>query len=109
MDVSSGGCSTPPWHIDAVGGRPHHQGGGNPLLCRGESIHRSLAHASADVSAASIDRRLVAVTRQDEAAGIILHRVPRWSVLKAWGTRLARRIGTRKAAVAVARKLSVTC
>lgn len=42
-----------------------------------------------------------------EAAGIILHRVPRWSVLKAWGMRLARRIGTRKATVAVARKLSV--
>jgi transposase len=42
-----------------------------------------------------------------EAAGIILHRVPRWSVLKAWGTRLAKRIGTRKATVAVARKLSV--
>ena len=42
-----------------------------------------------------------------EAAGIILHRVPRWSVLKAWGTRLAKRIDTRKATVAVARKLSV--
>ena len=42
-----------------------------------------------------------------EAAGIILHRVPRWSALKAWGTRLAMRIGTRKATVAVARKLSV--
>jgi Spy/CpxP family protein refolding chaperone len=25
MDASPGGCSTPPpWHIDAVGGRPHH-------------------------------------------------------------------------------------
>jgi uncharacterized protein YjbI with pentapeptide repeats len=42
-----------------------------------------------------------------EAAGIILHRVPRWSALKAWGTRLAKRIGTRKTTVAVARKLSV--
>ena len=42
-----------------------------------------------------------------EAAGIILHRVPRWSALKAWGTRLAKRIGTKKATVAVARKLSV--
>ena len=41
-----------------------------------------------------------------EAAGIILHRVPRWSALKAWGTRLAKRIGTRRATVAVARKLS---
>jgi transposase len=28
-------------------------------------------------------------------------------VLKAWGTRLAKRIGSRKATVAVARKLSV--
>src|SRR3712207_3370718 len=26
MDASPGGCSTPPpWHLDAVGGRPHHQ------------------------------------------------------------------------------------
>ncbi|MFC0385990.1 IS110 family RNA-guided transposase [Muricoccus vinaceus] len=42
-----------------------------------------------------------------EAAGIILHRVSRWSALKAWGTQLAKRTGTRKATVAVARKLSV--
>ncbi|TDG03096.1 IS110 family transposase, partial [Paracraurococcus ruber] len=42
-----------------------------------------------------------------EAAGIILHRVSRWSALKAWGTRLAQRIGTKKATVAVARKLAV--
>jgi len=42
-----------------------------------------------------------------EAAGIVLHRVSKWSALKAWGTRLARRIGTKKATVAVARKLSV--
>jgi len=28
MDASPGGCTTPPpWHIDAVGGRPHHQKG----------------------------------------------------------------------------------
>jgi transposase len=42
-----------------------------------------------------------------EAAGIILHRVSRWSALKAWGTRLAKRIGSKKATVAVARKLAV--
>jgi transposase len=42
-----------------------------------------------------------------EAAGIILHRVSRWSSLKAWGTRLAKRIGSKKATVAVARKLAV--
>jgi transposase len=42
-----------------------------------------------------------------EAAGIILHRVAKWSTLKAWGTRLAKRVGTRKATVAVARKLAI--
>ena len=42
-----------------------------------------------------------------EAAGIILNRVSRWSPIKAWGTRLARKVGGKKAMVAVARKLSV--
>lgn len=42
-----------------------------------------------------------------EAAGVLLTRVPKWSVLKAWGMRLAKRNGLRKAKVAVARKLSV--
>jgi transposase len=41
-----------------------------------------------------------------EAAGIILHRVAKWSPLKAWGTQLARRVGRKKATVAVARKLA---
>ena len=41
-----------------------------------------------------------------EAAGIILNQVAKWSTLKAWGTRLAKRIGAKKATVAVARKLS---
>jgi transposase len=41
-----------------------------------------------------------------EAAGIILNRVSRWSALKAWGMRLAKRIGHKKATVAVARKLA---
>jgi transposase len=34
-------------------------------------------------------------------------RVQKWSALKAWGMRLAKRIGMRKARVAVARKLAV--
>ncbi len=38
---------------------------------------------------------------------MILHRVTKGSALKAWGTRLAKKIGTKKATVAVARKLSV--
>ena len=38
-----------------------------------------------------------------EAAGALLSRVARWSALKAWGTRLARRVGGKKARVALAR------
>ena len=42
-----------------------------------------------------------------EAANVLLTRVPKWSALKAWGTKLAKRNGLRKAKVAVARKLAV--
>ena len=42
-----------------------------------------------------------------EAAGVLLSRVARWSALKAWGTRLAKRVGGKKARVALARKLAV--
>jgi transposase len=42
-----------------------------------------------------------------EAANSLLTRVRKWSALKAWAARLARRIGARKARVALARKLAV--
>ena len=42
-----------------------------------------------------------------EAAGVLLTRVQKWCALKAWGMRLAKRAGLRKAKVAVARKLAV--
>jgi transposase len=42
-----------------------------------------------------------------EAANVLLTRVQRFSPLKAWGMRLAKRIGGRKARIAVARKLAV--
>jgi transposase len=42
-----------------------------------------------------------------EAAGVLLMRVKKWSKLKAWGIRLAARVGLKKATVAVARKLSI--
>jgi transposase len=48
-----------------------------------------------------------AVRRLFEAANVLLTRVPKWSALKAWGIRLAKRNGLRKAKVAVARKLAV--
>jgi transposase len=43
-----------------------------------------------------------------EAATTLLTRVNRWSALKAWGVRLAKRSGMKKAIIAVARKLAVT-
>lgn len=42
-----------------------------------------------------------------EAASVLLHRTQRWSALKAWGARLVKRIGAKKAKVAVARKIAV--
>jgi hypothetical protein len=42
-----------------------------------------------------------------EAANVLLTRIDKWSALKAWGIRLAKRSGLRKAKVAVARKLAV--
>jgi transposase len=42
-----------------------------------------------------------------EAAGVLLTRVAHWCKLKAWGHRLWKRIGFKKAKVAVARKLAV--
>ena len=42
-----------------------------------------------------------------EAANVLLTRVQSWSTLKAWGVRLVKRVGMRKAKVAVARKLAV--
>ena len=44
-----------------------------------------------------------------EAAGILLARVLKWSAVKAWGAKLVKRNGLRKAKVAVARKLAVIC
>jgi transposase len=42
-----------------------------------------------------------------EAASVLLHRTKRWSVLKAWGMRLVKRIGMKKAKVAIARKIAI--
>ena len=42
-----------------------------------------------------------------EAAGVLLTRAPRWCKLKAWGHKLWKRIGFKKAKIAVARKLAV--
>ena len=38
---------------------------------------------------------------------MLLTRVPKWSALKAWGMKIAKRNGLKKAKVAVARKLAV--
>ena len=44
---------------------------------------------------------------QAEAATVLLYRTKKWSTLKAWGMKLARRIGIKKAKVAIARKIAV--
>ncbi len=43
-----------------------------------------------------------------EAAGVILRRVQTESKLKQWAVALERRVGLRKATVALARKLAIT-
>ena len=40
-------------------------------------------------------------------AAPLLYRTKKWSSLKAWGMRLAKRIGMKKAKVAIARKIAV--
>lgn len=42
-----------------------------------------------------------------EAASVLMHRTRKWSALKAWGMRLSKRVGMKKAKVAVARKIAV--
>jgi hypothetical protein len=42
-----------------------------------------------------------------DAASVLLHRTQRRSALKAWGVRLMKRVGAKKAKVAVARKIAV--
>ena len=42
-----------------------------------------------------------------EAASALLMRSRKWSSLKAWGVRLAKKVGMGKAVVAVARKLAI--
>ena len=41
-----------------------------------------------------------------EAASVLIHRTKRWSPLQAWGLRLVKRIGLKKAKVAIARKIA---
>ena len=41
------------------------------------------------------------------AATVLLYRTKKWSSLKAWGMKLAKRIGMKKAKVAIARKIAV--
>jgi transposase len=42
-----------------------------------------------------------------EGATVLLHCTKKWSPLKAWGMKLAKRIGMKKAKVAIARKIAV--
>ena len=86
-------------------------------------IPRSVSRRRSTIRPASSDREVLALTSDwgriskcgdamlrsylFEAAGVLLTRVPKWSALKAWGMRLAKRNGLQKAKVAVARELAV--
>jgi transposase len=69
-----------------------------PLLKAREAIEQQID---------DLDGKVLKLAYLFEAAGVLLTRVPKWSVLKAWGMRLAKRNGLSKAKVAVARKLAV--
>ena len=77
-------------------------------LAAGETLLASTTRADL-VSAASLlkGQALRGLQRYDEAATTMLSRVTRWSTIKNWGLRLARRSGTKKARVAIARKLAI--
>jgi hypothetical protein len=72
----------------------------------GKAPPRSFASPKGAAAALSRPRGGTHLARY-EAAGVLLTRVQKWSALKAWGMRVAKRIGMRKARVAVARKLAV--
>ena len=42
-----------------------------------------------------------------EAASVLVGRIARWSSLQEWGARLTKRVGSKKARVAVARKIAI--
>ncbi len=42
-----------------------------------------------------------------EAANTLVHRIKKWSTLKAWGVRLIKWIGMKKTKVAFARKIAI--
>ena len=42
-----------------------------------------------------------------EAASVLVHRTKKWTNLTAWGMRLIKRIGMKKAKVAIARKIAI--
>jgi transposase len=60
-----------------------------------------------DINGKIYDGVTVLRTYLFEAATVLLYRTKKWSPLKAWGMKLAKRIGMRKAKVAIARKIAV--
>lgn len=84
------------------------------VCCEQEKLDRQVRHlAREDDGETDINGRVsrwgdrLLRTYLYEAASVLLHRTKKWSTLKAWGMRLSRRIGLKKAKVAVARKIAV--
>lgn len=70
------------------------------------TVHGGLSHGLTPRSSAAT---MLSVMRHAllEAANAHLRRSRKWSVLRAWGVKLVKRVGARKACVAVARKLAL--
>jgi transposase len=84
-------------------------------FARGRSVAAHFGLTPRKYASGEIDRNGAISKAGDEmvrealfqAAHTLLTRTPRWSALKAWGMRLAKRRGLRRATVAVARKLAI--
>src|SRR5271168_4894568 len=76
-----------------------------------EPLGRLFCQAARDRRDFGVVRRVTEPARDTQRVlyevGVLLTRVPKWSGLKAWGAKLTKRNGLRKAKVAVARKLAV--
>ena len=80
-----------------------------PLDKRNKSFPTDVVGAKPDRTSAGVSKRGDKLLRSHlfEAAACLLVRVQRTSALKAWGLGLVQRLGFKRAAVAVARKIGV--
>lgn len=78
------------------------------MMDRGdEVVDRATLRIRGSASSGSGSNPVIGLPYLFEAATVLLYRTKKWSSLKAWGIKLAKRIGVKKAKVAIARKIAV--